>query len=1295
VPPPVTARPEFLPLNAPEFHWDQFEGFARSYFESLPGVVDSKNYGKQGSKQRGIDLWCDFSDGTRWLVQCKQQVHFSLADTKAAIRKFSFKGEKPVTNRIIFVSSEVGSTVRDYVRKKKGFELWDGRDISHKVRNRAAADARKLVGFFGQQWVKLFLGMGPLSPFQSPDEYFAPFRLQKRLFNHLWKFTGRTAVLLEAETFLKSSAKAGILTGRGGIGKSRLLAEVAIKALQIDRQLWVLFLRDGITLTNESLGELPTWPTLIVVDDAHRRDDLKLLLDFAGRAQHQVRLLLSIRPQAIDSIRGVFSRANYDPREIFSFAELKELARTEVYQLAEQALGPEFSYLADQLVKTTWDCPLITVVGGQLLATKAIEPALLANDADFYFVVLERFQEEMIGNIGPGNYTLRRDVLKLTSACAPIYPEEETFLATAGAFIGCKREELVQTIGELEMAGILLRRGRSLRITPDVLSDHILGKACIAANRISTGYGDKVFFAFAQCGPERVLRNLAELDWRLRRGANVDEALLAGIWVEIGRQYAKGPSTHKISILEMVKAAAYFQPAQALKLIKTALRRPTPNNKGSKKPLHTAALASKERALIAAILRDIAYNSSNLVECCEVLWDLGKDDPRPTSPFPDHPIRRLQEIAAYEQSKPVAYNAIFVNLACEWLDAGDAASHKNTPLLLFETILEKHGETTRYFGDRISVSPFLVSYENTKQIRIRAFESLRGIVHVDDPKLVGPALVLFRKLLADDFGIVGKGVSTEYISSWRPEKEAALRLITEVARNSKHIFIQWRAMQALDWAAQDHRDEAIRLSAQAAINSLPSASVALRLYRAFLHEPLFPSPKRNWALASQNAEKAEQLSQAERNVFRATVVRDLIKRNKNGQKLFAAIENHLKLAKANNDSVDAAYLWPALVKESPCIAIELAEEIIRKGESLTADSFYKLLYTIGEAKPNAILNLLDRAFRANIGVLNDSLALYFRFTAPPQTATLPIFRSLLKLQKGRPEFVMDAVRAVYRADKKLGLQLFTFLLPKIGSLTVTACCKILEPRYGIAPTNLAVRQVRTILRSLTDVPDLEDSSIQDFLSFVSGRYPETLVRFFLKRLKHPARRKTPHFTPVPFRVHFNFEKFKAHPKYPVLLKEICSLVQQPRFEYDYYLPKIFWLIVSDETGLKILMAALRSGKRNSVLAAGRILSDTHENFAFERPEVIDLALTNAHRLGDKCYRRMLGMLTGLVVSGTKTGVPGQPMPRDVEVRDRAQELMERYSTKPHVASFFRDLKEHAVRDIKRTVDEFAEQMAEH
>ena len=126
-------------------------------------------------------------------------------------------------------------------------------------------------------------------------------------------------------------------------------------------------------------------------------------------------------------------------------------------------------------------------------------------------------------------------------------------------------------------------------------------------------------------------------------------------------------------------------------------------------------------------------------------------------------------------------------------------------------------------------------------------------------------------------------------------------------------------------------------------------------------EPLFPSPKRNWALTPNDAAKAEQQAEEKRNAFRSDAVTDLLRKNKSGRQLFAVFERQLKLAQTNNDSVSAAYLWPALTEAAPRQAGQLSTEIIRKGECLSAGFLYPLLFMIGRKDPKTVLDLLRMA----------------------------------------------------------------------------------------------------------------------------------------------------------------------------------------------------------------------------------------------------------------------------------------------------------------------------------------------
>ena len=102
---------------------------------------------------------------------------------------------------------------------------------------------------------------------------------------------------------------------------------------------------------------------------------------------------------------------------------------------------------------------------------------------------------------------------------------------------------------------MLMRRGYSLRISPDVLSDHILHKACLTRTGQPTGFADEVFNAFSKIAAERILRNLAELDWRLEKTGNTS-TLLERIWENISRQFRRGSNFVRVVIIDWLQRTA-------------------------------------------------------------------------------------------------------------------------------------------------------------------------------------------------------------------------------------------------------------------------------------------------------------------------------------------------------------------------------------------------------------------------------------------------------------------------------------------------------------------------------------------------------------------------------------------------------------------------------------------------------------------------------------------------------------------------------------------------------------------
>ena len=494
------------------------------------------SYGGPGTSQKGIDIFADFENGERWAFQCKQRQKFTKTDAKRAIQQTSFTADQ----FILMLSRQATSGVRDACDSEPDWDVWDVDDISREVREMEIHSGAKLVEtHFGAPWRKTFLGLHGLSSFVTPTEFFRPFSNASALFNHVWELVGRSDHLRQAHEFVESrQQKVAILIGRGGIGKSKILHALADTFDNKHKGMALRFAADGVPLTRDGADDLPFTPCVVVVDDAHRRDDLPALLALSQQRPHLTKLFLSCRPEGIGYLKSQITTGGFDSREFVVLPDVKELSREEVTELGRQALGPEFASLAEQLAAATWDCPLVTVVGGKLLAEKAIEPELLERDEEFRDTVLVRFRDILVGEVVERIHpTLCRSLLDLIAAVQPVRLDNESVLDCEADFLSIDRPTLLHSLGILEEAGVLLRRGNILRIVPDVLADHILHQANVTPQGRPTKYADSVFEKFASLCPSEVLRNLSELDWRLKRSDAQAPDLLSNIWQSIEQEF--------------------------------------------------------------------------------------------------------------------------------------------------------------------------------------------------------------------------------------------------------------------------------------------------------------------------------------------------------------------------------------------------------------------------------------------------------------------------------------------------------------------------------------------------------------------------------------------------------------------------------------------------------------------------------------------------------------------------------------------------------------------------------------
>lgn len=1283
--PAVIPRPEQLPLNDPAFSWERFEAFCRDLVAQLPGVGACHHYGARGDDQAGIDLVAEMKDGRTWALQCKRYSRFTARNAERAIEEASFRAD----HYTLLLSCEATRAVRDVFAGRAGWTIWDVRDISQKVRELPVNTARRLIDtHFGGGWPDRFLGLRGLAPFVSPEEFFGDLLDPTHLFNHTWGLVGRETALRQLADFVGTPGRrVALLVGRGGIGKTRLLRAFAeeIATLQPGVALW--FLARGVQLTADNADELPHGPCVIVVDDAHEREDLGTLLALARLRSRQsaVQVVLAARPHGIDHLRSQLTMAGIDPSETLELAHLGALERDPAKALARQALGEGRAYLAAGLAAATADSPLVTVVGGRLLADeeRGLSAHLLERDADFRAAVLGRFSDVLIGHLSELiEPQLCRKLLHLLAALGPVRLDEESLREAMAAFLGLDTVTLTQHIDALESGGILLRRGRTLRITPDALADHLLHQACVTSQGRATGYARQVFDRFAAICPAQLLGNLAELDWRLHYGAGQEPDLLADIWRAIDDEFRAASHAARCRLLDVLSDVAYHQPRRMLGLVSYAMRHPSaPPDTSEWSQLRSFTQDDVLHKLPGA-LRRIGYTLEYLPRCCDLLWELGRDDGRPTNQHPDHAMRVLADLAGYEPYKPLAVNAALLAAVERWLAEHDAHQHAHSPLDVLDALLAKSGLSSYAEGFHFVNSPFLVDREAVRPLRDRALSLVAECAGRGDIKVVLRAIASLETALTDPEGYFGQPVPDEARAQWLPEQLVVLDQLAQLAANGAEPLVPLRVMEAVAWHVQRSWSDEVRLRARGIIESIPE-SFELLLTRVL-------SGDHTLGLLEDDDERFDPGRYGQREeVRRRLVATELLARHPEPADAVRFINGRLQDIGNAGVSVDPGQFIGALATLQPAYAAGMAETLVESPDSPLAASLNALLFAVRAADEPRALDIVERAVATGHRTLCRAVAHAYQWSDWAQRLTpadLDVINHLLAhADLDVRAKTIGSLRRLGQAQPQLAISLAVGLDIAGETRLAEALCEVFDARWGVKPELLSDEELRHLLAKLEPVPSLESYHIGAFLGYAAGRLPGAVIELLLNRIERDARDEDRRYRPLPESHDIGLQRVADSAEYPSILRAIRDRMLRGTWQVRWWLPRLFVRVAAGfgPASLEILGEWVDSGDPDRIEAASRLLSDAPRAFAFEHADFAVRLLEQAERAGDECYRQVMSNLYSSATGGVRSRSLGQPSPDILKLEEQASAAAATLLFGSPGQRFYASLVDHARDQLRR------------
>jgi hypothetical protein len=986
------------------------------------------------------------------------------------------------------------------------------------------------------------------------------------LFDFNQRLQGRRSRLAELNAFLADPAqRIAVLPGRGGIGKTKLLRDwsAGVAGWKI---LWVS--QHGMWHEG-SVSEIPSTDTVLIADDAHLYDDIDKiigLISSRGSGPELLKLVIATRPSGIGRIDEMLARLA-SSIAVVRFKKLPIVSLGATAEIAKEVLGLVYEQRADQLAWVSRDTPLITVVGGKLIARGQITPDLLVNDKDFRREVFSKFHEERTGEL-PASGRTKNVLLSLIAAVQPVYPDRDNFIPRAAAFLSLRPDEIHDGLDFLETREVLVRGAGRLRIVPDLFADYLLELASIYDDGRSKGYADSVFAHFEKTHFVNLLRNFGELDWRITHDGK-DSRILDEIWSLILKRFQRQNATERRHFLRTVQQIVPYQQERVHRLAKIAMDKPVP-------PSGASIIRSTQEdilALLPPLLGVTIFHDKSSADAFARLWKLAHN---PSSEVSRPAQRTLRSAIGYERYKYLSDNGSMLTFAEKLADTTSSFDGEFTPFDLFTELLEREVEINEWRGGSFRLMWHPVPYVLTRELRERVLHLLDLATYSPCPRVAVLAVRSFVRALGEFHPHLSSGPTTEELAWQDKERLAVLEMLRRrISHDSLSLPLAWKLHRILrSVEGSEHQSESVKAVATSLHLELPHPD-RFALFDLFCTNE-YEDPGEG-GFPSEGRRDREDAGIAD---FEANVT--------NGEDQVGVVEELLQRATSAGIRPQSMESMLSRMCRSREFLKGLSEYALKHPDSIVAGR-------VGVAI--SCWRYTDRAEFARYGMLFDrSEHVRIAQSVAAGVSQGPIEEPLgqedldiLTVLAGRDEpgilhTIIYGLKRLTRiaSFRPAALDLIAGL--KIGNHSGLAreYCDIFSP-WGLSAAMLTPALAEKMLANLVDVDELNDHSFDHLLVNISGVTSGAVVSFLEARILHAAELAEPEaeedeeeYEPIPS--HFSPSVLRGArntPEYQDTLRRLIELMKKYP-EHETQVASIFWHMADvwpvDEPGTEAFAA---------------------------------------------------------------------------------------------------------------------------
>jgi hypothetical protein len=1248
---PSAAREPLLGLNNPELEWKRFERFCLDLVKALPDVRDAHLYGVRGDDQEGIDIHADLIDGRVRSIQCRRVAKFGKPQTVNTIADTDY----PADEHQIWVTCGLSAPARKLLDTTNGWDAWDIEQISSQTRALPREVARWLVeDHLGSVERRRFLGPDSDLNIALARAWFARTDGQTDRLRTDQPLQGRSTELRALDDALHAaSVKCILLVGRGGIGKSRLLRAVADR--HPDRRMLLVREAPDTAMLSE---ELPLEPFDLIIDDAHRREDLPQILATALQRNDLDTLILATRPHRLPSLHAQLVECGLTAGAVRELDPLAQLPSAGAESLAQHELDAAHRHLARRLGDLTRDIPAILVLAARMLSTGDLDPSALVADDALRRDIMSRFRDERLGRLDESvSPDLAAALLALLTAVQPIDSTSPTMITWLASTLSSEPSRVTAGLGALGRADLLAGSERRQRVAPDVLADYLLHEQCIGADGRPTGRADELLSVTPDQLLGRLMANLAELDWQLDRAG--ETRILEGVCSTLTETLVKANAWRREQTLEAILPSAAYLAPWVIELSRQLIDHPAADT-----PLFADAVitdADSRRGLVQLLAR-AALDPTCTNAAIRLLWELGADVAPQSARAGGDPIQEIQRLTGYHQHPHYAESVLTV--AIDLLSQPDAEAHLHLPVALLASLTRRGGTISEMTAAyRMSLGSYVVNAQATLDLRTRLRTMLVEQTLQAGQRIRVAAAALLGGMLSQPHGYYGRSISPNALKQWRPEQLAVLADIDTVMSSSQDPIVSWVLRDAIAWHGQYSALHGVKTKVRN-IQSAHAAAVDEQIIDAVTHS-LARLPMRK-ALDRRRRKLTRELrAQAQSTAQLLDRLDDLL----------------LRLSQTRPEtSPDIGPLLAALAADDPNWALDACRILISEPQRPSAAAVGVLMTAVLHERPADTHALLNDLARSPDALLRRLAADHITRMAWLDNHDAPERALVVKLAADEdPIVVACAVLTALRccdSDASLAAEIITAVKDLTEPRIAEHVCMVLSHDLS-----LDENQWQTLLNLFLSCPEVEYWYDEMLVKRASVAWRQVLDHV-LARID--TRTEDYNYRAVPFEG-FSGDLLDGHDQHrrAVLDELLGALAKDISGNRSFDLPLLFWSLAGDSEQAFGAIAAALAGHPPTRSAAMLVLGEAGPGRLLACPEWIDAQLT-ASGAGE-ALDELQEALSSALGSGIKQGTPGQPFPQDVALASAARAHAQAAAAGGRTAAFWERIAKITDADIREQV----------